>query len=443
MAALVAGAMLALAGKELARADPSSSPFPPAVVAAAPAPAPPREPAEPVVPAGDPGPVDDPGPPGSDAAASQPAASQPAAPEPVASEPAASEPAGPEPAGAEPAASYPAPRDANEPDPNEPDPSEPGPKAADPKQPGPRADPNEPDRNAADPNGRSPGTAGPNETDRKAADPNEPGPGAAAPNEPDPNEPDPNEPDPKAADPKAADPKAAAPTAAERYGWGTPLPGSDEFDYTGRPDPAKWNVAGECWAGHAGNGGRCAGRSTVDGSKLVQTGLANGNSAWLASKVDQRYGRWEARVRSKATGPDNGRQYHPLLIVWPTSNRWPQDGEYDFLENGAPGQDCAEAFIHYPHDAGVAVQQEFVKEKDCGAPLSEWHTVAFEWTPDHVRGYIDGAKWFDLFGGATGIRKKIQGMPSGHLTIQLDNFFGGNMQPATYEVDWVRIYALR
>ena len=202
-------------------------------------------------------------------------------------------------------------------------------------------------------------------------------------------------------------------------------------------------MAGECWAGHAGNGGRCASRSTVDGSKLVQTGLANGNSAWLGSKVDQRYGRWEARVRSTATGPDNGRQYHPLLIIWPSSNQWPQDGEYDFLENGAPGQKCAESFIHYPHNAGVPVQQEFVEETNCGAPLTEWHNVAFEWTPDHVRGYIDGRQWFDLSGGANGIRRKIQDMPSGHLTIQLDNFFGGSMQPATYEVDWVRIYALR
>lgn len=267
--------------------------------------------------------------------------------------------------------------------------------------------------------------------------------------DPDPPQPaDPEPAGPEPGDPSAGDPSTPAPaartsqrtSAAERYGWGTPLPGSDEFDYTGPPDPAKWNVAGECWAGHAGNGKRCASRSTVDGSKLVQTGLANGDSAWLGSKTDLRHGRWEARVRSTGTGPANGRQYHPLLIIWPSSNRWPQDGEYDFLENGAPGQDCAESFIHYPHDAGVAVQQVFTKEKDCGEPLTEWHDVAFEWTPDHVRGYIDGKQWFDLSGGAGGNRRAIQDMPSGHLTIQLDNFFGANMQPATYEVDWVRIY---
>ncbi|MBP2371106.1 glycoside hydrolase family 16 protein [Pseudonocardia parietis] len=218
------------------------------------------------------------------------------------------------------------------------------------------------------------------------------------------------------------------------------MPASDEFRYEGPPDPEKWNHAGECWAGHDGNGGRCASRSTVDGEKLVQTGLANGDSAWIASRFDQQYGRWEARVRSEGTGPDNGRQYHPLLIIWPQSDRWPEDGEYDFLENGAPGEQCAEAFIHYPHGRG-AIQQEFVREADCGEPLSEWHNVAVEWTPDHIKGFIDGEEWFSFSDGARDGRRDIQAMPGGHLTIQLDNFFGGDMQPATYEVDWVRIYA--
>lgn len=243
------------------------------------------------------------------------------------------------------------------------------------------------------------------------------------------------------ADPAEPGGAGAASTAAERHGWGTPLPASDEFDYTGRPDPARWKAAGECWPGHAGNGGRCASRTTVRDGRLVQTGLADGRSGWVASTFDQRYGRWEARVRSRADGPDNGRQYHPLLIIWPSSDRWPQDGEYDFLENGAPGEDCAEAFIHYPHGRGP-VQQEFVREAGCGAPLSEWHTVAIEWTPEHIAGFIDGEQWFRYSGGARGNRRDIQDMPSGHLTIQLDNFFGRDMQPATYEVDWVRIYSL-
>lgn len=236
-------------------------------------------------------------------------------------------------------------------------------------------------------------------------------------------------------------PAPVALTAAERFGWGTPLPASDEFNYTGAPDPNKWTAAAECWAGHAGNGKRCASNSTVNGGALVQTGEANGDSAWLASKLDQQYGRWEARVRTEALSPDNGRKYHPLLIVWPQSNEWPEHGEYDFFENQAPGLDSVEAWLHYPHNADKPVQQEHAQKN--GVNTSEWHNVAFEWTPDHIKGFIDGEEFYSFSGGAiSGTRGPIQAMPSGHLTIQLDNFFGADMQGAKYEVDWARIYAL-
>lgn len=239
-------------------------------------------------------------------------------------------------------------------------------------------------------------------------------------------------------------------SAAARYGWGEPIAaGSDEFDYGSEdapavPDQEKWSLAGggvgQCWPGHAGNGQRCDKNSRVYGGVLRQNGEANGDSGWLASHFGQRYGRWEARVRSQATSADNGRQYHPLLILWPDSDRWPEDGEYDYLENGAPGEDCAEAFIHYPHDADAPVQQEHAEK--CGVDLSQWHNIAVEWTPDHVTGFVDGEEWFSFSGGANDVRDCIQCAPSMHQTIQLDNFYGDDLQTAVYEVDWARVYAL-
>lgn len=238
-------------------------------------------------------------------------------------------------------------------------------------------------------------------------------------------------------------------TAAELFNWGAPMPASDEFNYGSPtqpavPDQTKWSLAGGgvnlCWPGHAGNGQRCDKNTRVFGGVLRQTGGANGDSGWLASKTGRQYGRWEARVRSTNTAPSNGRQYHPLLIIWPDAGNWPVNGEYDYLENGAPGQACAESFIHYPHNAGIPTQQIFARETNCGAPLSQWHNIAFEWTSTHVAGFIDGREWFRYSGGANSNRKCIQCMPSGHQTIQLDNFYGSNMTPATYEVDWYREY---
>lgn len=241
-------------------------------------------------------------------------------------------------------------------------------------------------------------------------------------------------------------------TAAGKYDWGKPIPeGSDEFDYgtKDKPVPAnedKWSLAGggvdQCGPGHDDNGQRCDKNTRVDGEVLRQTGEANGDSGWVGSKFGQQYGRWEARVRSEPKGGEKGDKeenaYHPLLILWPDSDQWPEDGEYDYLENTAPGEDCAQSYIHYPHNADADTQQEFGEK--CGVDLTKWHNVAIEWTADHVKGFIDGEEWFSYSGGENDIRKCIQCAPSMHQTIQLDNFAGDGMQEATYEVDWVHAY---
>jgi hypothetical protein len=229
--------------------------------------------------------------------------------------------------------------------------------------------------------------------------------------------------------------------AAVRLSWGTPIAGeTDEFNYTGRPDTARWTLpSAGCWPGHAGNGRRCPDRATVNGTALVLTGLANGDTAWIAGNTDRQYGRWEARIRSSETGPGN-HSYHVLALIWPSSERWPHDGEYDWFEIDRPGQACAVAFLHYPHPPGP-VQQEQARETNCGAPLSEWTNVAFEWAPAGVAGYLDGVQWFRYSGGAgPGGRGAIQSMPSGHLNFQVDNFHGSGMRPAQLEVDWLRSY---
>jgi len=59
-----------------------------------------------------------------------------------------------------------------------------------------------------------------------------------------------------------------------------------------------------------------------------------------------------------------------------------------------------------------------------------------------VKGFIDGEEWFSFSDGANDVRDCIQCAPSMHQTIQLDNFYGDDLQSAVYEVDWARVYAL-
>ncbi|MET0136280.1 MAG: discoidin domain-containing protein, partial [Kibdelosporangium sp.] len=106
--------------------------------------------------------------------------------------------------------------------------------------------------------------------------------------------------------------------AAVRYGWGTPLPVSDEFDYTGPVNPAKWGVPKDneggtpgCWKGHGENGRRCAKNSTVANGIMTMRGEANGDTGWLEQELNRRYGRWEIRSRSRNIGTSGG-LYHAL-----------------------------------------------------------------------------------------------------------------------------------
>jgi len=214
-------------------------------------------------------------------------------------------------------------------------------------------------------------------------------------------------------------------------GWGKP-DGGDEFNYTGKPDPKLWSVYNG--KGHAGNGRRTPDAITVSDGVLTIRGDENGNTGGMAAKFDRdQYGRWEARVRSRAVGSGK-HTYHPVLIVWPDSGKRVQDGEYDFMENGAPGEKCIEAFMHFPGE--TPKKQEHFEQ--CGHNLAEWNVIGFEWTPDGLSGYINGKRWFHTN------TADIAEMPSGHMTIQLDGFHGSSgYQPAELQVDYVRYWKFK
>ncbi|GAA2109906.1 chondroitinase-B domain-containing protein [Streptomyces synnematoformans] len=231
--------------------------------------------------------------------------------------------------------------------------------------------------------------------------------------------------------------------AAERYGWGEPLPVSDEFDYTGPVDPAKWDVpsgsvggTAQCWEGHAGNGRRCGKNSTVGDGILTMHGEENGDTGWIRQNLDTQYGRWEIRSRSRNIGSDGG-LYHPLHLIWPTAGNRLENGEYDWVEYTNPDAQCLGAWLHYPQSPS----DKKVHRELCPVDMTEWHNFAFEWTPEALVGYVDGEEWFRLADGADSERGDIQSMPLGNLVIQLDNFTGDSgLREAVFEVDWVRTY---
>jgi hypothetical protein len=252
--------------------------------------------------------------------------------------------------------------------------------------------------------------------------------------------------------PPPPDPVVDLTTAAGRNGWGVPK-WTEEFNYNGPPDPLKWSVYdGE---GHAGNGVRSPSRVTVDGTKMIMTGLnGTGNTAGMMHKAKEVYGRYEWRARSFYTGdptaPGNkSGGYHPVALVWPSKPykpgttsvvSWPYGGEYDPMENGEPGMQTAGCFHHYPSLDG---QNHQLEAPDFPADMREWNNFAFEWTSQHLKGWVNGELWYTMSGGAAADRKAIQMMEEGRFCFQLDAFDSGSGNIAsTMEVDWLRFYPL-
>jgi beta-glucanase (GH16 family) len=215
--------------------------------------------------------------------------------------------------------------------------------------------------------------------------------------------------------------------AAVRFGW--TMTAHDEFDGN--------ELDEDNWSPYRGRTTDDVGRHDPDnltvGDGTLKLSSRGNTSAGMAWNEGQKYGRWEARVRA-----ERGSGYGPVLLLWPDSEDWPEDGEIDIME--IPKGDRAEAHftLHWGEDNtqdGASTAGDF----------TQWHTFAVEWTPDHIAGYVDGEQVYRT--------DHSDANPPGpmHFAMQQDiGPYGDDWIPApdastpakcTFEVDWVRIYA--
>ena len=200
-------------------------------------------------------------------------------------------------------------------------------------------------------------------------------------------------------------------------------------DFNGRYlDTQRWSPYFS--AGNAGYGLRRPSAFSLDGQgHLVVTAQMVGGkivSGGMAAKVSSTYGRFEVRVR---TDPDASGIMSGVVLTWPSSGRWPVDGENDIYETGA-ARNTRWPFHSFLHYGWTNRQYEFTHEAD-GA---QWHTLTMDWRPNAIRIYRDGQLVWTVTN-----RRAIPDTPH-HLTIQLDATRNGWLQrPVRMYVDYVRI----
>ena len=238
---------------------------------------------------------------------------------------------------------------------------------------------------------------------------------------------------------------------------------SDEFDYTGLPDPAKWayDVGGHGWGNKELQNytDRRKENARVENGVLVIEARRDGDannpytSARLVTKGkgDWTYGRFEIKAKLPS-----GRGTWPAIWMLPTQRSygtgyWPDNGEIDIMEHVGYEPDVIHASAHtkaYHHSIGT---QKSDKTK-VDTARSDFNVYAVEWTPQEIRWYINGRQYFKFN------NERLSNQAADHrhwpfdkpfhllLNIAVGGTWGGkhgvdeSIWPQRMEIDYVRVY---
>lgn len=135
--------------------------------------------------------------------------------------------------------------------------------------------------------------------------------------------------------------------------------------------------------GHGGNGLRKPSAFTVSNGILSCTAqMVDGTlvSGGMAHKLNQTYGRFEARVRCE---DDPSEIMSGVLLTWPQSEVWPQDGENDFYETGTGHRTSTSGWNTFIHYGTVGSDKDYYHHANVDA--RQWHTVRMDWTANTIK----------------------------------------------------------
>ena len=234
----------------------------------------------------------------------------------------------------------------------------------------------------------------------------------------------------------------------------------DEFDSTrlstGKtplPNAGKWSF--ETGAGGWGNNeiqNYVAGYRGTDTCAV----MSNGTLKIIAKKVGTevlsirmnsreswKYGYFEARLRMPT-----GKGTWPAFWMLPKNfQSWPLDGEIDIMEYVGYQPNVVHATVHtqaYNHSIGT---QKGTSRTIQNAE-TEFHVYAMEWTAEKITGYVDGSAYFTF--NNDNMNNKATWPFNVPFYLKLNLAWGGNWGgaqgidpnalPATYEIDYVRVY---
>jgi beta-glucanase (GH16 family) len=229
---------------------------------------------------------------------------------------------------------------------------------------------------------------------------------------------------------------------------------AEEFDYTGLPDPAKWNqeTGGGGWGNNelqyytdSENNAYVENGVLTITAREEQVGGRDYTSARITTqnKFDFKYGRIEARIKL----PYGQGMWPAFWMLGANLSQvgWPACGEIDIMEmvGGVNRDNTCHSTIHWDND-GQHAQYGLPYTLPSGIFADNFHVFSVRWDAQEIRGYVDDIEYFVADVTPAGLSEF-----QNNFFIILNLAVGGNWPgppdattvfPQTMEIDWVRVY---
>jgi beta-glucanase (GH16 family) len=165
-------------------------------------------------------------------------------------------------------------------------------------------------------------------------------------------------------------------------------------------------------------------------------------SARMNSTASWQYGYMEARIKLP-----KGKGTWPAFWMMPKNyTSWPKDGEIDIMEEVGynPGYIVSTIHCNKYNNGGTQIES---RSKYVATAESDFHVYACEWTATNLKFYVDGEQILNYANDKTGYDAWPFDQP---FYIILNLAWGGDWGgakgvdesalPATYEIDYVRVF---
>lgn len=243
---------------------------------------------------------------------------------------------------------------------------------------------------------------------------------------------------------------------------------SDEFDYTGAPDPAKWSYE----VGFVRNQelqyyteARPENARVEDGHLVIEARKETfpnpryqaGSKNWQQARENAEYtaaslitlgkASWQyGRIEVRAKLPQ-GKGVWPAIWMLGTDRgkiRWPACGEIDIMEFVGKQPDLIHGTVHF---AGADGKHKSSGSKTkTAAPYDDFHVYAIEWDEKRIDIFFDEQKYFSFdldkanLPDGNAFRKPFYLL----INYAVGGSWGGAVDPAVfpskYLIDYVRVY---